>query len=101
MSKYPNKNKTRKAIDSHVNEFLGRMKEDNDHDRAELMDWFNYCRRKYPGTFRGWSLGQFERWNDLRIAELDKQPPPQTTEEARTEIEARCAKRIMLDGIDA
>ena len=45
-------------------------------DLAALQDWYAYCRFKYPGTFRNWSIEQFKDWNDRRIADLEIVMPP-------------------------
>ena len=96
MSKYPNRRSNPSRWDN-PDTITNQTQQGLNIDLAALNDWFGYCRMKYPSTFRGWSIEEFKRWNELRIAELDRTPKPQTYEEAKAEIFGNCIKRIEVE----
>ena len=65
-------------------------------DLAALQDWYAYCRFKYPGTFRNWTVEQFKDWNDRRIADLAIVAPPMSDKVAAMSSTALMANKVML-----
>lgn len=62
-------------------------------DLADLADWFWYCKRNFPTTFRGWSMTQFKIWNEQRIAELETSQRNKDYGEALLELEKATGNR--------
>ncbi len=95
MTKFPDRyNRPKIPLDAtaaDVRSIVDPIANEVEHDQNDLIDFYHYCRKRNRDFFHGMSLAEFKNWNDRRIAELEKQPPIETTDQARARIEATVA----------
>lgn len=77
------------AIDGKVsaNDITEAIQAGIENDSNDLIDFYHWCRKRNRDYFHGMSMTEFRKWNEARIAELDKQPPIETTEQALARVQ--------------